>query len=126
MNLNAAGIDHLNLDVKSLEQTIEFYSKLFGFTILKEQPEENSKIIGTEHVKLCLYQKDEFDQFKKNGFNHFGLHINNFGDVMQKCTELGIEVYYGGPIEWESSSSIYIKDPNGYEIELAKEFGGGL
>lgn len=126
MSLNTAGIDHLNLDVKNLDQTVEFYSKLFGFTVLKEQPEENSKIIGNEHVKLCLYQRDGFDHFEKNGFNHFGLHINNFEDVMQKCTELGIEVYYGGPIEWERSSSIYIKDPNGYEIELAKEFGGGL
>ena len=126
MSLTTAGIDHLNLDVKNLDQTVEFYNKLFGFTILKEQPEENSKIIGNENVKLCLYQKDGFDYFEKNGFNHFGLHIKNFEDVMQKCKELGLEVYDGGPIEWESSSSIYIKDPNGYEIELAKEFGGGL
>jgi len=126
MNLNSTGIDHLNLDVKNLDQTVEFYNKLFGFTVLKEQPEENSKIIGNEHVKLFLYQKDEFDHFEKNGFNHFGIHVINFGDIMHKCTELGIEIFYGGPIEWERSSSIYIKDPNGYKIELAKESGGGL
>ena len=126
MNLNSAGIDHLNLDVKNLEHTVEFYNKLFGYTVLKEQPEENSKIIGNEHLKLCLYQKDEFEYYEKNGFNHFGLHINNFEDVVQKCKELDIEIYYGGPIDWERSSSIYIKYPNGYEIELAKEFGGGL
>ena len=126
MSLSITGIDHLNLDVKNLDQTVEFYSKLFGFTVLKEQPEENSKIIGNEHVKLCLYQKDEFDHFTKNGFNHFGLHVKNFEDVMQKCNKLGIEIFYGGPIEWEKSISIYIKDPNGYEIELAKIFGGGL
>ncbi len=126
MSLITAGIDHLNLDVKNLDQSVEFYNKLFGFTVFKEQPEENSKIIGNDHVKLCLYQRDEFDHFEKNGFNHFGLHIKNFEDVMQKCTELGIEVYYGGQLNWERSSSIYIKDPNGYEIELAKVFGGGL
>ncbi len=126
MSLNAVGIDHLNLDVKNLDQTVEFYNKLFGFNVLKEQPEENSKIIGNEHVKLCLYQKNEFDHFEKNGFNHFGLHIKNFEDVIKKCTEHDIELYYGGTIEWERSSSIYIKDPNGYEIELAKVFGGGL
>ena len=126
MSLNAVGIDHLNLDVKNLDQTVEFYKKLFGFNVLKEQPEENSKIIGNEHVKLCLYQKNEFDHFEKNGFNHFGFHIKNFEDVIKKCTEHDIELYYGGTIEWERSSSIYIKDPNGYEIELAKVFGGGL
>ena len=41
MSLSITGIDHLNLDVKNLDQTVEFYSKLFGFTVLKEQPEEN-------------------------------------------------------------------------------------
>ena len=126
MILKAAGIDHLNLDVKNLNQTVEFYNKLFGFNVLKEQPEENSKIIGNEHVKLCLYQRDEFNHFEKNGFNHLGIHVKNYEDVLQKCTELDIEVYYGGAIEWEKSSSIYIKDPNGYEFELAKVFGGGL
>ena len=38
MSLTTAGIDHLNLDVKNLDQTVEFYNKLFDFTILKEQP----------------------------------------------------------------------------------------
>jgi len=42
MSLNTTGIDHLNLDVKNLNQTVEFYNKLFGFTVLKEQPEENA------------------------------------------------------------------------------------
>jgi len=71
MNLNSVGIDHLNLDVKNLEHTVEFYNKLFGYTVLKEQPEENSKIIGNEHLKLCLYQKDEFEYFEKKRIQSF-------------------------------------------------------
>jgi hypothetical protein len=39
---------------------------------------------------------------------------------------VAIEIFYGGPIEWEKSASIYISDPNGYEIELSKVFGGGI
>jgi catechol 2,3-dioxygenase-like lactoylglutathione lyase family enzyme len=126
MKLKVNGIDHLNMEVISLNKTVEFYSQLFGFTVLKEQPEENSKIIGNENVKLCLYETGDFHGYTKKGFHHFGLHIENFEDVMNKCTEMGIEIFYGGPLKWEKSTSIYIKDPNGYEIELTKVFGGGL
>ena len=126
MNLIVNGIDHLNMEVINLNETKEFYNQLFGFTVLKEQPEENSKIIGNEKVKLCLYEIDDFQGYTKKGFHHFGLHIENFEDVMNKCTEMGIEIFYGGPLKWEKSTSIYIKDPNGYEIELTEVFGGGL
>jgi len=126
MNLIVNGIDHLNMEVTNINESLEFYNQLFGFTVLKEQPEENSKIIGNEKVKLCLYEIEEFHGYTKKGFHHFGLHIENFDDVMHKCAEMGIEIFYGGPLKWEKSTSIYIKDPNGYEIELTEVFGGGL
>jgi len=126
MKLQTSGIDHLNLEVVNLGETVEFYSNLFGFEVLKDQPKEESKIIGNDKVKLCLYESSDFKGYEKKGFYHFGLHIENFADVMQKCTEMNVEVYYGGPLQWEKSRSIYIKDPNGYEIELSETFGGGL
>jgi len=126
MNLKVNGIDHLNMEVINLNETVEFYNKLFGFEVIKEQPEDNSKIIGNDKVKLCLYETEDFHGYTKKGFHHFGLHVENFEDVIHKCTEMGIEIYYGGPLKWEKSSSIYIKDPNGYEIELTEVFGGGL
>ena len=126
MNLKTNGIDHLNMEVTNLNESVEFYNQLFGFTVLKDQPEENSKIVGNEKVKLCLYETEEFHGYTKKGFHHFGLHIKNFEDLMQKCRDMEIEIFYGGPLKWEKSTSIYIKDPNGYEIELTEEFGGGL
>ena len=124
--LSVTGIDHINMDVQNLKESVDFYSNLFGFKVLKDQPEQNSKIIGNDKVKLCLYEDRDLKEFEQNGFNHFGFHIDNFDEIIQKCNELGVEIFYGGPIKWEKSSSIYIKDPNGYEIELAEVFGGGL
>jgi hypothetical protein len=31
-----------------------------------------------------------------------------------------------GVVQWEKSRSVYILDPNGYEIELSEIDGGGL
>ncbi|HED08802.1 MAG TPA: VOC family protein, partial [Ignavibacteria bacterium] len=109
-----------------LKETVNFYKEIFGFEVKKEQPEEDSKIIGNDEVKLCLYENKNMQKYVKKGFAHFGLHIKNFEDVIKKCEETGLEIYYGGQLDWENSSSIYIQDPNGYEIELSRNFGGGL
>jgi len=126
MKLIAKGLDHINLEVNNLAESVTFYKDLFGFEVRKDQPEENSKIIGNDAVKLCLYETAGFERYEKKGYHHFGIHIANFDDIIEKCEEMNLKIYYGGPLEWENSTSIYIQDPNGYEIELSKSFGGGI
>jgi len=126
MKLKISGIDHVNMEVINLEESVKFNNNLFGLELLKEQLDDISKIIGNEKVKLCLYETPGFQGCEVKGFHHFGFHIENSEEVVQKCTDMGVEIFYSGPIKWEKSSSIYIKDPNGYDIEIAEVFGGGL
>ncbi len=127
-NLNATSIDHVNMKVKDLEKSVEFYKNLFGFEIKQEENSNKldapSKIIGNDTIKLCLYEIPEMSP--EGGIAHFGFNVTNFNEIIQKCKELEVEVLYGGPVEWEKSKSVYIKDPSGYEIELGKVSGGGL
>ncbi len=53
--LKALTIDHLNLNVKNLKESVEFYENLFGFELKKDQPSQKSQIIGSDTIKLCLY-----------------------------------------------------------------------
>lgn len=126
MKLTATGIDHINLEVSNLKESVEFYKQLFGFEIRKTQPDQNSAIIGNDSIKLCLYEVAGFTKYEKKGYHHFGFHISNFDEVITKCDEMNLHIYYGGVLKWENSESIYIQDPNGYEIELTKNFGGGI
>ena len=127
-SLNATSIDHVNMKVKSLEQSVAFYSNLFGFEIKQDENPNKadvpSKIIGNDKIKLCLYEIPEMQP--EGGINHFGFNISNFDKVIEKCKELNVEILYGGTIDWEKSRSVYIKDPNGYELELGEINGGGL
>jgi catechol 2,3-dioxygenase-like lactoylglutathione lyase family enzyme len=116
-------MDHANMYVKDLNESLEFYQNLFGFVVKKEQPEQESKIIGNETIKLCLYENPEMVFVK--GINHFGFHIENFDQIVEKCKSMDVPMPYG-VIEWESSRSVYITDPNGYEVELSEVQGGGL
>ena len=127
--LKATSMDHVNMNVKDLEKSVKFYKNLFGFEIRKEDNSPNkldvpSKIIGNDSIKLCLYEDPQMST--SGGIAHFGFHVANFDQIMDKCNELNVEVLYGGPVEFEKSRSIYIKDPNGYDIELSEVSGGGL
>ena len=117
-------MDHVNMTVKNLEESVEFYKNLFGFKVKKEQPEHKSKIIGNDKVKLCLYEDPQMST--EGGIAHFGFNIENFDEIMEKCKSLNVKVYYDGPVQFEKSRSIYISDPSGYDIELSEFPGGGL
>jgi catechol 2,3-dioxygenase-like lactoylglutathione lyase family enzyme len=122
--LKATSMDHVNMTVKNLDQSVEFYKKLFGFQVKKEQPEQDSKIIGNDNIKLCLYEDPKMSP--EGGIAHFGFNIENFEEIIEKCNSLGVEVLYDGPVQFEKSRSVYIKDPSGYDIELSEIPGGGL
>jgi len=128
--LKAISMDHVNMNVKNLKQSIQFYKDLFGFEVRKEDNSPNkldapSKIIGNDYIKLCLYEDPQMSP-NSGGIAHFGFHVANFENIMEKCKELNVEVLYDGPVEFEKSRSVYIKDPSGYDIELSEISGGGL
>ncbi|MDH3766626.1 MAG: VOC family protein [Nitrosopumilus sp.] len=59
-NLKAKSIDHVNMKVKNLIQSVDFYKNLFGFEIKQEENPNKidvpSKIIGNDAIKLCMYE----------------------------------------------------------------------
>jgi len=123
ITLKAASIDHVNLTVKNLAESVTFFKDLFGFEVIKDQPEQDSQIIGNATIKLCLYEDPQLEI--GSGMNHYGFDIENFDDTVAACQALGIKMPYG-VVDWGQSRSVYIIDPSGYEIELSERQGGGL
>ncbi len=126
--LKATSIDHVNMQVKNLEQSVMFYADLFGFEIKQESNTNKadlpSKIIGNDAIKLCMYEVP--DMSPEGGIAHFGFNIANFDEIIEKCRKSGVEILYGGIVDWETSRSVYIVDPSGYEVELGEISGGGI
>lgn len=121
--LQALTLDHVNMTVKDLDESVRFYGELFGFVEKKDQSDQASKIIGNETIKLCMYEDPGLEI--GDGLNHFGFHVENFDDIVEKCEAMDIPMPYG-VVQWEKSRSVYIVDPNGYEVELSEFNGGGL
>ena len=93
------------MNVKNLDQSVDFYRQLFGFEVRREQPEQQSKIIGNDAIKLCLYEAP--DKTTRQGINHFGFHVTHFDAVVAKCETLGVPMPYG-VVDWEKSRSVYM------------------
>lgn len=88
-------------------------------------PEHKGVIIGNKNMKLCLYERKDSQQKKNAILNHFGINVENF-DRKKICLSLGVKILYGGLTEWENSKSLYILDPDGYEIETTEKLGGDV
>jgi lactoylglutathione lyase len=124
-------IDHLNMGVRSIAETEEFYRDLFGFAHKEDgigKDGEPFAIIGlADRVYLCIYEYGDLSLPDDNLFiHHFGFHVDDFELALAELRERGIELNYGGIVQQGQSRSMYIYDPNGYEIELAEKLGGDL
>ena len=126
MTLKTSGIDHLNLTVRNLEETCKFWNELMGFETLEEIPEQQGRIIGISNALFALYEDPKFETYQKKGLNHFSFQIENFDEAEQKCKDMNLKIGYGGILDWSKSRSLYIYDPNGYEVEFSEVWGGGL
>jgi len=83
--LKATSMDHVNMNVRDLAKTVEFYKNMFGFEIKKDKNLPNkmdapSKIIGNDSIKLCLYEDPRVTP--TGWIARFGFHVENFDDIM--------------------------------------------
>ena len=126
MALTTTGIDHVNLQVNDLEESIKFWQCLLSFKVLESIPNQDGAIIGTKEAKLALYENANLGKVEKIGFSHLCFHVSDFDSATSLCEELCIPILYEGIVSWPQSRSLYIQDPNGYEIELTDTWGDAL
>ena len=129
--IGVKAVDHINMRVKSLDESVKFYRTVFGFEVKEDHSGEADEpwvILGLPGVAyLCLYQhpaKEVGDDGLR--ISHFGLVVEDLAQAQAELLKNRVKILYGGPVEWPRSHSLYILDPNGYEIELTDKFGGGL
>lgn len=124
-------IDHIQMDVLNLEESISFYRDHFGFSLVEIGMRQLTRwaIVGTESgVFLCMHEYPEGRGQKNAGceITHFGLVVAEFSTLESRLREAGVRLVYERPVEYHSSRSVYFMDPNGYKIEISEKSGGGL
>lgn len=121
-------LDHLNLSVNSFEESKDWYQRVFGFTSVEEGLRNGKRwgILKAGEALLCIYENptrtfldgDELESKRLHGVNHFSLRILDPGEWERTVQKEKIHVHFGGAYEYPHSTSWYINDPTGYEIEV--------
>lgn len=128
-------LDHLNLTVGNLDETIDWYGRVFDFEVVEKDVQDGVPwaVLRAANVMLCVYEYPErahlgrfgLDEAGLHGMNHFSLRIEDAESWQEVVDRESLDVLYGGIVSWPHSQSWYIEDPTGHEIEVAHWDGAG-
>ena len=118
-------VDHLNLSVRDLDETVAWYGRVFGFTVAEEGVWDGVRwaILRSGDTMLCAYHRPEFafldneelGRRKLHGIRHPGFRITDEARWLRTIEREGLTVE---EIVHPHSRSWYVYDPTGYEIEV--------
>ena len=122
-------LDHLNMTVSNLSESIDWYRNVFGFEKVEHGVRNGTPwaIVKSGEALLCMYEdssRQPPQQFLKRGGDthtiyHFGLRITDRDAWLAKIEKYNLELEYGGEADYPHSKSWYVFDPTGYGIEVA-------
>lgn len=116
-------LDHINMTVRDLRESIQWYNKVFNFKPVETGTSSTGApyaIIKNGESMLCIYESPDLKvPSESDGVHrtyHFGLRITDatqWESIMKKE-----QVNLHHTWEYPHSFSWYIFDPSGHEIEV--------
>ena len=119
---------HTMIRVGHLQNSIDFYSKILGMKLLrqKEYPDGRFTLAflgyGDEKDNTVIeltYNWDTNAYEQGTGFGHLAIEVDDVYRATEKIREQGGEIIRdAGPMNAGNTIIAFVKDPDGYEIEL--------
>lgn len=124
------------LDVFSLTESLEFYTKLLGFNIMYTREEDKFTFIEMEEVQLMLQEIDlennkwqvaKLEYPLGNGIN-FQIDVNNIDEIYNRLKENNYDIFVDMEEHWYRKDNFLmgckeflVQDPNGYVLRFSKD-----
>jgi lactoylglutathione lyase len=122
-------LDHLNLSVESLAETAAWYGRVFGFELVERGVRLGRPwgVLRSGEALLCAHERpgrriadmDDLDASGRHGIRHFGLRIRDRPAWEATIEREALELGWNSPVRYPHSTSWYVRDPSGYEVEVA-------
>ena len=114
-------IDHTAINVKSLQNTFDWYNKVFGFEIIHKWT--HTWMIGDQQIKIGVFERPEASVISDIGENiiaiqHFAFLTDKdgFEKAVEDLDRLGIP---HEPVEDSGIAfSVFVIDPDGHLVEI--------
>jgi len=119
---------HTMIRVTDLQQSIEFYTQILGMSVLDrmENPDYRYTLVFVGYpdqpggTTIELTHNWDTDQYEMgNAFGHLALGVDDIYSACDKIRSLGGNISREpGPLKGGTTHIAFIKDPDGYPIEL--------
>lgn len=113
---------HTMIRVKDLDATLAFYTDFLGLEKVRQKPiGDEAELVfltdasGNYHLELT-HNKDGRDYTLGDQFGHLAFHVDDLDAVIARVEQEGW--WYRRSRPEMSSKYIFVKDPNGYDIEI--------
>ncbi|MHB1392974.1 MAG: VOC family protein [Clostridia bacterium] len=113
-------IDHLNRYVSDVEKFVNFYQDVLGYELIDRGEKENRMnyaiLKGLNH-ELFISEREGFQKENEN-FRHIGYSVDNADELLSEFKSKGYVDDDLQVIVKQFSRQFYIKDPDGFEIDM--------
>jgi glyoxylase I family protein len=121
-------LEHVNMSVADLDQSIAFYEKLLGLKVRWRGTTASglpAAHVGDERHYLALFEIGERAHTEANyeqlGLNHFGFVVDDLKEAKRKLADLHVTPTMEA--DYAPGHRLYFLDPNGIEVELVQYDG---
>lgn len=120
---------HTMIRVKDIKKSLNFYTELFDLELVKEMRLSDCNLYFLSdkegYTQIELTYNDETPECGYEigtGFGHFAFETDSMGKFTKKLHNLGYKYLYDPYKLSDGGSTIaFVKDPDGYEIELIEK-----
>lgn len=117
---------HAMIRVKDIEKSLKFYTELLDMNLVDEKRLDDCTLYflsdedGQTQIELTYNDETPKEGYNLgNGFGHFAFGVDSLEEFTKQLKAFGLEYLYE-PFKLSAvgSTIAFIKDPDGYEIEL--------
>lgn len=122
---------HTMLRVGDLNKSIDFYTQLLGMRLLRQSENQEYKYTlaflgyGDESENTVLeltYNWDQDSYDMGTAFGHLAIGVEDIYQVCDEISAKGGDVYRApGPVKGGKTVIAFVRDPDGYAIELIQQ-----
>ena len=107
--IKGARIDHVSIQVSDLKRSLDFYQKVFGFSVVGEDKPNEIVRLGTTKALVSLHHKNPTALV-----DHFAIGLDSFNKdaVTRELKQHGITP------EENLDAGFHIKDPEGMSVQI--------
>jgi glyoxylase I family protein len=112
INFKGAGIDHVSIQVADLQRSVEFYQKMFGFSVVSQEQPRGIVRLGNTGVLISLNHESPAGKV-----DHFAIGIPRFSreSAVRYLTQRGATPLQG------DFAGLHVKDPDGINVQISSQ-----